>query len=99
MDGLSLIAQAAMTEFAPAMFSANLGVAGLMLYWFAIRMEKIHETTRVENGQRLVALEKSVDRQAKAQLLALVSLGQLDMTVKDQAQQLLDEINNKGTGA
>jgi hypothetical protein len=94
-EGAASVVQAA--GFSPVIFAANLGVAGLMLYWFAVRMERLHETGRVEVSMRMSALEKSADRLAKAQLITLMSLGRLDSVAKDQAQQLLDEITSKET--
>lgn len=75
-----MLAQVA--DFAPHL--AQYGLAGIMLVWFMLRAEK-----------RLKSTEASVDRMAKAALLQLVSVGQLDTTIKDQAHQLLEEIKGK----
>lgn len=62
----------------------QMGVAGSMLLWFATRLES-----------RIKSAERSIDRMARAQLLWLVSVGQLDNTIKQQAQALKDEIDRK----
>lgn len=103
-----VIAQAAAAAeagavFGPVYFVGQLGISGAMLYWFAIRMERRHDARDLTDDARaqrqvqaLGTLEKSVDRQAKAQLLTILSLGQLDQPIKNQAQVLLDEIKQKG---
>lgn len=55
-----------------------------MLLWFSLDMSK-----------RIRALEKSTDRQAKSNLLQIIALGQLDGTVRDQAEALLRELEEK----
>lgn len=78
-----LLAQMA-GEFAPVLLQT--GLAGAMLLWFAL-----------DNSKRMKALEKSIDRLAKSTLLQMVGMGLLNSTVRNQAQELLDEVNQKKT--
>lgn len=70
------------SDLAPRLL--ELGVAGLMLYWFT-----------QDSSKRLRAVEASVDRQAKASLLSLIATSHLDKSIKDQATALLTEITDK----
>lgn len=58
------------------------GIAVAVLLWFMFRQEK-----------RSRALEVAVDRMAKASLLQLISVDELKDGIREQAQQLLDEID------
>lgn len=69
-------------EFGPSLLQT--GLAGAMLLWFA-----------TQNNYRMRSLEKSSDRQAKASLLQILSIGNLDATIRAQAKELLGEIENK----
>lgn len=80
-----LLAQATAAEFGPALLQT--GLAGAMLLWFA-----------VDSSKRMKAQERSTDRLAKAILLQMVGMGMLNSTVKSQAQELLDELNEKTHG-
>lgn len=70
------------SDLAPRLL--ELGVAGLMLYWFT-----------QDSSKRLRAVEASVDRQAKANLLSLIATSHLDKSIKDQATALMAEITDK----
>lgn len=70
------------TELAPRLL--ELGVAASMLYWFSQDFSK-----------RMRAVEVSVDRQAKANLLSLIATSHLDNSIKEQATALLAEITDK----
>lgn len=69
-------------EFAPVLLQS--GLAGAMLLWFAL-----------DNSRRMKSQERSIDRLAKAILLQMVGMGMLNSTVRTQAQELLDEVNQK----
>lgn len=71
-------------EFAPVLLQT--GLAGAMLLWFAL-----------DNSKRMKSQERSIDRLAKAILLQMVGMGMLNSTVRTQAQELLDEVNQKKT--
>lgn len=62
----------------------ELGIAGAMLYWFSQDFSK-----------RMRAVEVSVDRQAKANLLSLIATSHLDNSIKEQATALMAEITDK----
>lgn len=69
----------------------ELGIAGAMLYWFAMRNE-----TKVDVlGTKMDDNTWATVMMAKTQLISLVALGQLDSTVKRQAEGLLQEISRK----
>lgn len=76
-----LIAQIA-GEFAPVLLQS--GLAGAMLLWFAL-----------DNSRRMKSQEKSIDRLAKTILLQMVGMGMLNSTIRTQAQELLNEVNEK----
>lgn len=63
---------------------ALLTIIGGVISWLMVRNEK-----------RQTSLEKSVDRLAKTILLQMVGMGLLNSTVRNQAQELLDEVNQK----
>jgi len=62
----------------------NLGVAGYMLYWFSTRME-----------QRLGQMERSIDRQARAQLLTLAASPEATTPLRVEAQRMIAELEAK----
>lgn len=69
----------------------ELGVAGAMLYWFAMRNE-----TKVDIlGSKMDDNTWATVMMAKTQLISLVALGQLDSAVRKQAEGLLNEITQK----
>lgn len=68
-----------MTELLPLF--APYGLAGVALYWAATELTKHMKAQAL--GQILLA---------KAQLLTLVALGQLDKPLKRQAAELLKEV-------
>lgn len=77
-----IIAQVTASEwFAPI---TQFGVAGSMLYWFAVKVEG-----------RMKAMEAAVDRMAKAALLQILSFEQHETTIKVQAKAMLKEIEDK----
>lgn len=72
----------AQTEWAAPL--APYGLAGVVLAWFMFRTEG-----------RLEKIEKSGDRVAKAILLLVVRDSQVNGATKEQATNLLDEIEDK----
>jgi len=70
---------------------AELGIAGAMLYWFAIRNERKVDIL----GAKMDDNTWATVMMAKTQLISLVALGQLDSAVRKQAEGLLDEITQK----
>lgn len=70
------------TELTPRLI--ELGIAGAMLYWFAQDFTK-----------RMRAVEESTDRLAKAILVSTLAMNHLDKAIKEPAQSLLDELNEK----
>ena len=87
----SFIAQAA--EQVPPLYSilAGSGLAGAMLYWFTMRMEKKMDlfAARMDENTWSNAM------MAKAQMITLIALGQLDNPVKIQAEGVLREVLEK----
>ena len=79
----------------------EMGVAGAMLYWFAVRLEKrnarLDEQAEERNrrmGERLENLEISLDRSARASALLIVALS-VSKAITDQALTVMDDIDAK----
>lgn len=60
----------------------NLGIAGIMLAWFMIRVEV-----------RLRAIETAVQQYTRAQLVMLIEIKRTSDEAKVQAQQIINDID------
>lgn len=59
----------------------QLGVSGIMLWWFMVRIES-----------RMDQWRQALDRQSRTQLLVLVALPGVSESIKAQSRVLLEEL-------
>lgn len=59
----------------------NMGAIGIVLGWFMLRAEP-----------RLRAIEASIDRVARALMVAVLSMKSCDASLKEQAQSIINEV-------
>lgn len=63
---------------------AGTGVTGVVLFWFMSRNEK-----------RMQAFEASIDRNVRASLMLVLGFKQVSESIKDEARELLAEVDAK----
>ncbi len=92
--GIFLIADAATQPLSGEWWGPliQLGVAGVMLIWFMLRVEK-HMGRQTESNQRLA---KAIERATKAHMVTVASLKSIErLGLKDLARGIVDEIDSR----
>lgn len=82
-------APAAIAEWILPLF--NVGVSGVMLYWFATRSETCHDRTQKE----LQKISSAMNANAKAAILQVMLHPQCTPEMKHIAQGVVDEIERE----
>lgn len=66
----------------------NSGAIGVVLLWFMLRMEP-----------RMRGIEASIDRIARALMIAVIALRGVDRAIAEQAQEIVNEVDAAKTNA
>ena len=71
----------------------NLGAVGAVLAWVLWRLEPRLERSDQAMAARFERIEQALDRLTRAQLLMLISQPAVEEPVRQQAHQILEEMN------